>query len=138
MTGSAVCAWLWKTANSSASRITFCAKIAASQSLARHQLEQAPLEEQQAAAGAPLDLGLGIGDAELAQAVQQHLEVAALVDHLRREEDLGEPVRRDGDQAARALERRGLADAVVAQHGDQAVALERASSAASAVSGRCP
>ena len=56
--------------------------------LARDQLEQAALEEQQAAAGAPLDLGLGILDAEVAQAVQQHLEVPPLVGDLRREEDL--------------------------------------------------
>ena len=51
---------------------------------ARDQLEQPPLEVQQRRARALLDLGFGIGDAELAQPVQQHLEVTSLVDDLRR------------------------------------------------------
>ena len=57
--------------------------------------------------------------------MQQHFQVTRLVHHLRGQEDLGLAVRREADQTARALERGGLADAVVAQRGDQALASVR-------------
>ena len=88
VTGSAFRAWVWNAANSIASRITFCAKSAASQSLLATSSSSRRRNTRQSARGAARDLGLGIGHAQLAQAVQQHLEVTRLVHHLRREEDL--------------------------------------------------
>src|SRR5690606_36806004 len=60
---------------------------------------------------------------ELREPVEQHLEVAALVGDLRGQEHLGQAVRGDRDEAARALEGGRLADAVVAQDRDEPLAL---------------
>ena len=49
--------------------------------------------------------------------------MATFVEHLGREEDLGETVGCDRDESARTFKRGGLADAVVAEHGDQPLAL---------------
>ena len=92
--------------------------------LAGHQLQEPAFEQQQAAAGAPLHLDVRLGNAEIAQAVQEHFQVTAFVRHLGGQENLGEAVRRDGNQTAGAFQRRRLAHTVIAQHRDESVALD--------------
>ena len=121
--GSASWAWRWKTENSIASRITFWANSAASQSSPRTSSWWRRRNSRRPGLARRSISRSGSRDAELEQAVDEDLEMARLVHRLRRQEHLRGPIRSDADQGARALERDRLADAVVAQRRDQPVAL---------------
>ena len=89
------------------------------------EFEQAVLERDEALVRALADFAFRILHAQHPHAVQQHLKMPCLVDDLRREKYLGLPVGREPDHGAGGFQCGSLAHGVVAQRGDEAVALAR-------------